>query len=137
MGNEVKGHLAQSVRHTRSDGGALAYLIETPQGSILWKDTSGHWSGILHDLRPDLALLAAAGRGNVNGQPTQGSLAGFIANQVQMLRPRRIALCHHDNWMPPLTTMTYVEPIKHEVAHRALGVELIDMPSRGGYRVLG
>jgi L-ascorbate metabolism protein UlaG (beta-lactamase superfamily) len=137
MGNEVKGHLVRSDRHPRSDGGALAYLIETPQGSILWKDTSGHWSGILNDLRPDLALLAAAGRGNVNGDPTQGSLAGFIANEVQMLRPRRIALCHHDNWMPPLTTMTDVEPIKHEVAHRAPGVELIEMPYLGGYRFLG
>ena len=47
LGKDVAAHLAESDRHPRSDGGALAYLIETPQGSILWKDTSGHWSGIL------------------------------------------------------------------------------------------
>jgi L-ascorbate metabolism protein UlaG (beta-lactamase superfamily) len=136
MGKEVASHLRDSDRHPRSDGGALAYLVETPEGSILWKDTSGHWSGIMHDLHPDLALLAAAGRGNVNGEPVQGSLAGFIASEVEMLRPRKIALCHHDNWMPPLTTATDVEPIKHELGRRAPGVELIEMPYLGGYRVL-
>jgi L-ascorbate metabolism protein UlaG (beta-lactamase superfamily) len=137
MGQEVASHLAESDRHPRSDGAALAYLIETPEGSILWKDTSGHWSGILRDLRPDLALLAAAGRGNADGEPMQGSLAGFVASEVEMLRPRRVALCHHDNWMPPLTTATDVEPIKRELARRAPGVELIEMPYLAGYRLFG
>jgi hypothetical protein len=91
----------------------------------------------MHDLHPDLALLAAAGRGNVNGEPVQGSLAGFIVSEVEMLRPRKVALCHHDNWMPPLTTATDIEPIKHELGHRAPGVELIEMPYLGGYRVFG
>jgi len=72
----------------------------------------------MHDLHPDLALLAAAGRGNVNGEPVQGSLAGFIASEVEMLRPRKVALCHHDNWMPPLTTATDIAPIKHELGRR-------------------
>lgn len=135
MGQEVASHLAESDRHPRSDGGALAYLIETPEGTILWKDTSGHWAGILRDLHPDLALLAAAGRGNVNGEPMQGSLAGFIADEVEMLRPRKIALCHHDNWMPPLTAPTDVDPITHALAQRAPGVELIEMPYLGGYQV--
>jgi L-ascorbate metabolism protein UlaG (beta-lactamase superfamily) len=136
MGREVASHLAESDRHPRSEGGALAYLIETPDGSVLWKDTSGHWTGILRDLRPDLALLAAAGRGNVNGEPVQASLAGFIATEVEVLRPRKISLCHHDNWMPPLTTATDVEPIKHELARRAPGVELIEMPYLSGHRIL-
>ncbi len=134
LGQEVASHLAASDRHPRSDGGALAYLIETPRGSILWKDTSGHWSGILSSLSPDLAILAAAGRGNVNGEPVQGSLAGFIADEVEMLRPRKIALCHHDNWMPPLTTPIDVEPIRYELARRTLNVEFIEMPYLGGYR---
>jgi L-ascorbate metabolism protein UlaG (beta-lactamase superfamily) len=137
LGQEVATHLAASDRHPRSDGGALAYLIETPQGSILWKDTSGHWSGLLGSLRPDLALLAAAGRGNVNGEPVQGSLASFIAAEVEMLRPRKVALCHHDNWMPPLTTATNVEPIKHELARRAPTVQLVEMPYLSDYRIFG
>ncbi len=137
LGQEVANHLVASDRHPRSDGGALAYLIETPQGSIFWKDTSGHWSGILSNINPDLAILAAAGRGNVNGEPVQGSLAGFIADEVEMLRPRKIALCHHDNWMPPLTTLTDIEPIKHELVRRAPSVEFIEMPYLGGYRIFG
>lgn len=135
LGQEVASHLAASDRHPRSDGGALAYLIETPRGSILWKDTSGHWSGILSSLSPDLAILAAAGRGNVNGEPVQGSLAGFIADEVRMLHPRKVALCHHDNWMPPLTTPIDVAPIKYELARRTPNVEFIEMPYLGGYRI--
>jgi L-ascorbate metabolism protein UlaG (beta-lactamase superfamily) len=135
LGKDVAAHLAESDRHPRSDGGALAYLIETPQGSILWKDTSGHWSGILGGLSPDIALLAAAGRGNVNGEPVQDSLAGFIASEVEILRPRKVALCHHDNWMPPLTFPTDIEPIKHELARRTPGVELIQMPYLGAHRL--
>jgi L-ascorbate metabolism protein UlaG (beta-lactamase superfamily) len=137
FGKEVANHLAESDRHPRSDGGALAYLIETPQGSILWKDTSGHWSGILNTIRPDLALLAAAGRGNVNGEPLQGSLANFIAAEIELVRPRKIALCHHDNWMPPLTSPTDVEPIKHELARRTPGVEFIEMPYLSAHRIFG
>jgi L-ascorbate metabolism protein UlaG (beta-lactamase superfamily) len=137
LGNDVAAHLAESDRHPRSDGGALAYLIETPQGSILWKDTSGHWSGILGTLRPDVALLAAAGRGNVNGEPMQGSLAGFIAAEVELVRPRKVALCHHDNWMPPLTSPTDVEPIKREIARRAADVEFVEMPYLAAYPIFG
>lgn len=135
MGKEVASHLAQSDRHPRSDGGALAYLIETPEGSIFWKDTSGHWAGIVESLHPDIALLAAAGRGNVNGEPVQGSLADFIATEVEMLRPRKVALCHHDNWMPPLTAPTDVGPIKHELARRASGVQFVEMPYLGAHRI--
>jgi hypothetical protein len=82
-------------------------------------------------------LLAAAGRGNVNGEPVQGSLAAFIAAEVKMLRPRKVALCHHDNWIPPLTSPIDVEPIKHELACGATGVEFIEMPYLGAYRILG
>ncbi len=50
---------------------------------------------------PDVALLAAAGRGNVNGEPMQGSLAGFIATEVDLIRPGKVALCHHDKLDAP------------------------------------
>jgi L-ascorbate metabolism protein UlaG (beta-lactamase superfamily) len=137
LGEEVTAHMAQSDRHPRSDGGALAFLIETPLGSIFWKDTSGHWSGILQSLRPDFALLAAAGRGNVDGEPVQGSLASFVAREVEILRPRKLALCHHDNWMPPLTASTDTGPIKHELARAAPSVEFIEMPYLADYRIFG
>ena len=66
----------------RGDGGALAFLVETPEGSIWWNDTSGYWTGITRDLRPDVAILAAAGRGNIDGEPIQGSIAEFVAGQA-------------------------------------------------------
>jgi len=78
LGADVAAHMAASDRHPRGEGGSFAYLLETPAGSIFWKDTSGHWTSVLRELRPDVALLAAMGRGNVNGDPVQGTLAQFI-----------------------------------------------------------
>ena len=86
LGAEVAAHMKESDRHPRGEGGAFAYLIETPAGSIFWKDSSGHWSGILRDLRPDVALLAAVGRGNVDGEPIQGTLAGSILTMDEAVR---------------------------------------------------
>ena len=40
-------------------------------------------------MRPDIAILAAAGTGNADGKPAQGTLADFIADQVSLLQPRR------------------------------------------------
>ena len=58
-----------------SDGGPLVFLIETPQGSIFFQDTSGCWTGVLEEISADAAILAAAGRANVDGEPIQGSVA--------------------------------------------------------------
>jgi L-ascorbate metabolism protein UlaG (beta-lactamase superfamily) len=124
---EIRAHLASTGPWPRGDGGALAYLIETPEGSILWKDTSGHWSSLLPTLRPDVALLAAAGRGNADGEPVQGSLSDFIAREVQLLEPRRVLLCHHDNWMPPFTRETDVGPIRARLTAAALRTELVEV----------
>lgn len=84
------------------DGGQLAYLLETPEGTIFVSASAGHWSGILRDLRPDLAILALAGRPNVDGEPFQGSLARFLLAQVEALRPEKVVLCHHDALLPPV-----------------------------------
>ena len=132
----VQGHRRETDLHPRGEGGALAYLIETPEGSILWKDTSGHWTGIMRDLRPDIALLAAAGRGNVDGEPTQGSLAQFVGREADILRPRSIVLCHHDDWMPPMTSPTDTEPILSELRRQAPYVDLVEMDYLEGYPLL-
>jgi L-ascorbate metabolism protein UlaG (beta-lactamase superfamily) len=124
---EIRAHMAASGPWPRGDGGALAYLIETPEGSILWKDTSGHWSSLLPTLRPDVALLAAAGRGNADGEPVQGSLSDFIAREVQLLEPRRVLLCHHDNWMPPFTRELDVGPIRASLTAAAPRTELVEV----------
>ena len=133
----VAEHLKMSDQHPRGDGGSLAYLIETPEGSLLWKDTSGHWSGVLAGLRPDVALLAAAGRANVDGEPVQGSLAGFLAAEVALLRPERVVLGHHDDWLPPFTSAPDVDPIRARVAEVAPAAEVVDMGYLEGRRILG
>ncbi len=136
MTEEIRTHLAASGPSPRGDGGALAYLIETPEGSILWKDTSGHWSSLLGGLHPDVAILAAAGRGNVDGDPIQGSLADFVAAEVELLHPRRLLLCHHDNWMPPFTQETDIQPIRSRLSEAAPSSELIELDYLDPYPVL-
>ncbi len=126
LGADVIAHLRASAQGPRGDGGALVYSFETTEGSLFYQDTSGHWSGILRDLRPDVAILAAAGRGNVDGEPIQGSLAQFVARQVDLLRPRRVLLGHHDDWLPGFSRAIDVKPIREAIARARPGTELVE-----------
>ena len=110
----------------RGDGGAFLYLFETPEGSVLFQDTSGHWSPILATLRPDVAILAAAGRGNVDGEPVQGSLAAFVATQANTLQVLRVVLAHHDDWLPGFSSAADLAPIRAAFAEGAPGAELLE-----------
>ena len=73
-----------------------------------------------------MAILAAAGRGNIDGQPIQGSLAQFVARGVELLRPRRVVLCHHDDWLPGFSVATDVTPIRREIARVAPRTTLLE-----------
>ncbi len=137
LGAEVAAHMHASDRHPRGEGGSFAYLIETPAGSIFWKDSSGHWSGLLRGLRPDVAILAAVGRGNADGEPYQGTLAGFVGDEVALLEPSTVVLCHHDDWMPPLTRAIDPGPIRHELERRTPGARLLEMDYLEARRLLG
>lgn len=123
----AKQHLRDSNQGARGDGGALVFLFHTPDGTLLYQDTSGHWSGILEGLQPDLAILAAAGRGNIDGEPAQGTLADFMAQQVELLGPRRVILGHHDDWLPGFSTPTNVDPIRDAMHVAQPEVELLEM----------
>jgi L-ascorbate metabolism protein UlaG (beta-lactamase superfamily) len=85
---------------SRHDGGQLAYLLLTADGSVLVSGSAGYWRGIFDGLRPDLALLSLGGRPNVDGEPFQGSSVDFMLEQVQRLGPERVAFCHHDPLFP-------------------------------------
>jgi L-ascorbate metabolism protein UlaG (beta-lactamase superfamily) len=135
LGDDVMSHLTVANQGAKGDGGALVYVFETPDGSILYQDTSGHWSGILRDLRPDLAILAAAGRGNVDGEPIQGTLAQFVARQAWLVKARRVVLCHHDDWLPGFSTATDSGPIRDEINRWLPGTELADLSYLDGHRV--
>lgn len=124
---EAIEHLLASQQGDRGDGGALVFLFELPDGTVLYQDTSGHWTGILDDLQADVALLAAAGRGNIDGEPIQGSLADFMARQAERVRPAKLILNHHDNWLPGFSIDTDVTPIREELARRCPDVELVEL----------
>lgn len=137
LGPEVLDHLRASAQGALGDGGALLFLFQTPDGSLLYQDTSGCWSGILRDLRPDVAILAAAGRGNLDGEPIQGSLAQFVAREAELLRPRRIVLSHHDDWLPGFSRAVDVAPIRAELSRVAPAIELVEMGYRAGFPLFG
>jgi L-ascorbate metabolism protein UlaG (beta-lactamase superfamily) len=84
------------------DGGQLSYLLVTGEGSALVSASAGYWKGLFDGLRPDVALLAIGGRPNVDGEPFQGSGAQYMLEQVELLRPGRVAFCHHDPLFPGL-----------------------------------
>lgn len=110
-----------------SDGGPLVYLIETPEGSVFYQDTSGCWTAVLAALRADAAILAASGRANVDGEPIQGSMAQFIAMEAKLLGARTVVLGHHDNWMPPVTRGDFdIEPVRKQLAADAPGSQLFE-----------
>lgn len=129
LGDETVDHLSVSTpgHSPRGDGGALVFVFDTPDGSILFQDTSGHWSGIMSSLRPDVALIGAAGRGNIDGEPVQGSLAEFVGRQVELLDPKKVVLTHHDRWMPGFSIETDIEPIRRELARVAPRADLIEV----------
>ena len=128
---QMMDHVA-SCLGSNDTGGALAYLIDTPYGSIFYHDTSGCWTGVVQNLRPDLGIVAMAGRPNLDGEPIQGSLSQYVGRMADMLRCRRVVLGHHDDWMPPMTRdMTSADalaPVANELNHIAPRTELLDIP---------
>lgn len=135
---DLREHLRTAVGSPVT-GGAHCYLIETPEGSIFWQDTSGCWTGVLQDLRPDVAILAIAGRGNVDGEPIQGSLAQFAALEARLLQPKVIIPGHHDNWMPPVTPPngTDLSPIRAAIAQALPDSKFLEPGYNDGMRLLG
>ena len=123
LSEETQAFFADAA-HTAShrDGGQLAYLLETPDGSLLVSASSGHWRGVFERLRPDVAILAAAGRPNVDGEPYQGSMSDFLVEQAELLGRPEVALCHHDPLLPPVAPALDVAVAEAEL-RRVLGAD--------------
>jgi len=137
---QMQQHMTE-VLHSAHTGGPLAYMIDTPYGSVFYHDTSGCWTGVVKDLRPDVAIVAMAGRANIDGEPIQGSLAQFVGRMGEMLRPERMVLGHHDDWMPPVTadgtTEEAMAPVRAELSRAAPRVELLEVGYLEGTTILG
>lgn len=133
LSEPVREHLLVSNQNPRGDGGALAYLIETPEGSLLYQDSAGGWRGLLDGLRPDVAILAAAGRPNVDGQPFQGSTLGWVLEEAAVLQPRVIVPTHHDDWMPGFSTPIDTAPVHKALAEAGSLTRLVDLDHLDGW----
>jgi L-ascorbate metabolism protein UlaG (beta-lactamase superfamily) len=125
-GRLIMQHI-QTAAGSFSDGGPLVYLIETPDRTIFFQDTSGCWTGVLEQLDADTAILAASARANVNGEPVQGSMAGFLAMEARLLGANKVILGHYDNWMPPVTNADFdIDAVRQRFSQDAPGAELIE-----------
>ncbi|HZZ49488.1 MAG TPA: MBL fold metallo-hydrolase [Pseudonocardia sp.] len=134
---ETRGHLRTALQGDRGDGGALIFVIETPAGSVLFQDTAGCWTHLLEHERPDVAILAGAGRGHRDGEAFQGTTAEFVAEQTTLLgQPERVILCHHDDWLPGFSHPTNTQPLHQALSLSAPRTELVEIGYNSGYPVL-
>lgn len=134
-GRVIMQHV-QTSAGSMSDGGPLLFHIETPELSVLFQDTSGCWTGVLSQIDADVAILAAAGRPNVDGEPNQGSMAQFIAMQAKALGARQVFIGHHDDWMPPVTPPNFdMEPVRAELQSLVPDAALTDVGYMEGTRL--
>jgi hypothetical protein len=99
---EFRRYLADPQNHfSWWDGGQMMYLITIAgEGSLLYSSHTGAYEGVMRDLRPqpDVAILGAAGRPNLNGQPYMGTVAEFLTREVEWLgNPKKVIWCLHDD----------------------------------------
>ena len=71
--------------------------------------------------------------------PIQGSLAQYVGRMADLLRPPRLTLGHHDDWMPPMThDMTSddaMAPVRNELSRVAPYSQLVELPYLSSYRM--
>lgn len=128
---------ARGATGSARDGGALIYLIETGRGTILFQDTSGCWSAIMRGIHADVAILAIAARPNVDGEPYQGSMASFIAQEAAWVGARTVIPAHHDNWTGLMDVdAPDLSRVREALAPATRGASLVEMGYLGGVAVL-
>lgn len=125
---DIREHVDHaSVLGERGDGGVLTYVLDTSEGSLLFQDTVGGWSALLTREHADVAILAAAGRGNLDGEPVQCSTAEFVARQATWLGAGRVVPCHHDDWLPGLSRPTETTPLHDALARTGSPAAVLDL----------
>ncbi|MEM7345449.1 MAG: MBL fold metallo-hydrolase [Chloroflexota bacterium] len=135
LGDAIRQHVENGDQGCRGEGGVLGFLIETPEGSLFFKDTPGHWSALLTQIKADVAILAASGRPNIDGQPIQGSLVDFISAEVDALNCRRVIPCHHDNYLPGFADQSNMPALKAGVLARCPDVDFVIPDYEPGYKL--
>lgn len=89
----------ENNRYSYFDGGQIMYNFLFGNKVMLWNGHTGAYDGIMKGLepKPDIALLAIAGRANLNGRPFDGSAADFVVNEIKWIgEPSRVIWHLHD-----------------------------------------
>ncbi|KAF9870753.1 xylosidase arabinofuranosidase [Colletotrichum karsti] len=95
-------YIADRERHVFShyDGGQLAFnFLIGPGKTLFWNGHLGGYEGLMKTIEPapDVAILAIAGRANLNGRPYNGSAASFAVEEIKWLsQPKKVIWCLHD-----------------------------------------
>jgi hypothetical protein len=94
--------------------------------------------GILAGIRADVMIMGCAGRGNIDGEPIQGSVEDYVAGVLSIVSPKRVVLGHHDNWAGALEApdLTDITPISERLARVAPDIEVIEPGYQDGMRLL-
>jgi hypothetical protein len=86
-------------KYSYFDGGQIMFNFLIGKKVLLWSAHLGGYEGILKTLepKPDVSILAIAGRANHNGRPFDGSAAQYAKMMVEWLgEPKKIIWCLHD-----------------------------------------
>ena len=72
----------------------------------------------------------------IRDRPIQGSLAQFVAQQVDLLHPKSVVFGHHDDWMPGFSIPVYTEPIVAEIEKLPFDVAVLEPGYLEGTEIL-
>lgn len=138
-------------RYSFYDGGQLLFnfLLDKNEGekggaagsattatTLLWHGHLGCYDGIMKTIepKPDVAILAIAGRANLNGRPFDGSAAEFAVKQVQWLgQPDKVIWCLHDE--APIIPKRIDTTAATELVHRETRSRVVDLEHVKVYRI--
>ena len=111
------------------DGGQIMFNFLIGSKTLLWSAHLGGYEGILKELepKPDVAVLAIAGRANHNGRPFDGSSAQYAKMKVGWLgMPKKVIWCLHDEGLikPKFTdTKAATDAINNETGSKVWALE--------------
>lgn len=84
--------------------------------------------------KPDVAIMAIAGRGNLNGRPFDGSAAEFATNELKWLgEPEKVIWCLHDD--SPITPKRIDTKAATEMVHKETRSKVVDLQHVRVYKV--
>lgn len=119
-------------KYSNFDGGQIMYNFLIGSKTLLWSGHLGCYEGILKGLEtaPDVAILAIAGRANLNGRPYDGSAAEFACKQIKWLgEPERVLWCLHDRM--PIRPLYVDTKAATDSVHRETKTKVVDLkPAR-------